>query len=349
MADGLGAYLLGVGVHEAGVDLRLLILERGVAREDEAVRERLLHVRVAPAVVHHQALHQPRLGRVPVLHRHDLHHVQVELLVGLLDTADRVDDDIGDEVGELGVELGAEGGGGDLDQERAVVHRHVLLDRVEELEDARLGRLDPLANEPRVQPVGEVALGLLHEVADDEDVGGGPIARHVVLRRRDPRDQARGRVLDHHLVQQRVAILGQLEIPRAADEHLERALGPKVGLEHVVQPARSVHVHHRRVRMADQVRVRVHHLNGRHAGGALRSEREATASAGAVGTVRGCTRTVVEAAPHRQAQGHQLTDRPVFARTALPPDFYRMRSSLRRVRPGDGEACVRRSDFNHPC
>ena len=57
--------VLGALVEEAGVDLCLLVLQRDVAGEDEAVLEPLGLVGVAAAVVQHQPAHQLRLSLGP--------------------------------------------------------------------------------------------------------------------------------------------------------------------------------------------------------------------------------------------------------------------------------------------
>ena len=72
--------LLGGRVEEARVDLRLLVLERDVEREDEAVLEPLGHVRVPSTVVEHEALDEARVDVGQVLHLHHLDHVQVDRL-----------------------------------------------------------------------------------------------------------------------------------------------------------------------------------------------------------------------------------------------------------------------------
>lgn len=46
--------------------------------------------------------------------------------------------------------------------------------------------------------------------------------RHVVLRRRRARNHDRRRVLDLHLVEEHVAVLGQLDLAGAVNEHLQR-------------------------------------------------------------------------------------------------------------------------------
>ena len=94
--------LLGGLVKECRVDLSLFVFEGHVAGEDVAVVGSLLHVRVAGSVVEDEALDQDRVEVLPVLHRHDLHHVQVNVfLAGLSDAVHRVHADLGQQVGGL--------------------------------------------------------------------------------------------------------------------------------------------------------------------------------------------------------------------------------------------------------
>mmetsp|Transcript_45383 Transcript_45383/g.150482 ORF Transcript_45383/g.150482 Transcript_45383/m.150482 type:complete len:216 (+) Transcript_45383:2210-2857(+) len=215
-------------------------------------------------MVEDEALDEARVGARLVLHVHDLDHVQVERRVRLADRQHRVHADGGKHVRQLAVHLSAERALRNLEEQVAV--GAVLGERgpVDVLEQRRLRQLDPLAQQPRVHPVREVALCLLHHLADDEDGGGGAVAGDVVLRGGDARNHARGRVLDLHLVQQRVPVLGELDVARAADKHLERALGTEVALEHVLQAAGRVDVHQRRLARLEHIGVRVELLGGRH-------------------------------------------------------------------------------------
>mmetsp|Transcript_54093 Transcript_54093/g.161935 ORF Transcript_54093/g.161935 Transcript_54093/m.161935 type:complete len:234 (+) Transcript_54093:1021-1722(+) len=106
--------LLGARVKEPRLHLRLLILERHVARHDMAVHQDLGHVGMSPPMVEHNAVHEPRVSAHLLLHRHDFDHVQVDgegsvlgplLLLGG-DTPDGVDDRLGHALGELVIELG---------------------------------------------------------------------------------------------------------------------------------------------------------------------------------------------------------------------------------------------------
>jgi hypothetical protein len=57
----------------------------------------------------------------------------------------------------------------------------------------------------------------LRSFADHQDRGGRTVAGHVVLRGRSARDQGGGGVLDLHLVEEDVAVLGDFYVARAGD------------------------------------------------------------------------------------------------------------------------------------
>lgn len=47
-----------------------------------------------------------------------------------------------------------------------------------------------------------------------------------------------GGVLDLHLVQEHVSVLGDLDLAGAAHQHLKGTAGPQVGLQHALQTSR---------------------------------------------------------------------------------------------------------------
>lgn len=87
------------------------------------------------------------------------------------------------------------------------------------------------------------------------------------LRRGRPGNHARRGVLDLHLVEEDVAVLGQLDLAGAADEHLEGAAGAEVGLEDVLQAAGGGQVDRPGLVLADDLGVGGELLQaGRHGG-----------------------------------------------------------------------------------
>ena len=66
----------------------LLVLQRNIACENEAILHTFLHIWMASSMVQDQALHQSGVCVELVPHVHDLHHEQVDGLIGLLDAED---------------------------------------------------------------------------------------------------------------------------------------------------------------------------------------------------------------------------------------------------------------------
>eukprot|EP01137_Pigoraptor_chileana_P002771 Opistho-2@42076 len=97
--------LLGALVKEARVHLALLILERHVARENVRILCPLLHVRVACAVIKHEALDELRVEIRLVTHLHNLNHVKVDGLSIAADGEDGVDNTVREHIGQLAVNL----------------------------------------------------------------------------------------------------------------------------------------------------------------------------------------------------------------------------------------------------
>ena len=71
-------------------------------------------------------------------------------------------------------------------------------------------------------------------------------------------------MLDLHLVEQHVAVLGDLDVAGARDEHLHGALRPQVGLEHVLDALGRRDVDGEGLGGARHLRLRVQHGNRRH-------------------------------------------------------------------------------------
>jgi hypothetical protein len=112
--------LLRRTVVKAAVDLALLVLQRHVASENEALLGALFHVGMAGAVVEDETLHAHALHVTFVLHAHDLYHVQIDGLVRNTDGLDGVNNQLGEVVGKLRVHFGAEGSFGELKKQRTL-------------------------------------------------------------------------------------------------------------------------------------------------------------------------------------------------------------------------------------
>lgn len=163
------------------MDARLLVLERDVEGEDEAVLEALGHIRMAGSVVQHQSLDEPRVRVGHVLHLHQLDHVQVDgLELALLarnarrlaDRKDRIDNRLSERLRKRLVHLGRQAGVGDLDEGlvrgsggsgggRGEGH----FERVEERGEGVFGDFEAVGEDAGVDTFGSVSQGLVQELA----------------------------------------------------------------------------------------------------------------------------------------------------------------------------------------
>mmetsp|Transcript_6999 Transcript_6999/g.17932 ORF Transcript_6999/g.17932 Transcript_6999/m.17932 type:complete len:368 (-) Transcript_6999:190-1293(-) len=235
--------LLRVRVVEARGDLGLFVLERDVAREDVAVGEALGHVGVPRRVVEHQASHEPGVGPELVLHGHHLDHVQVDgqtpLVVFVAHRQYGVHDGPGHEVRDLRLELRPERGPRDALEElpRRVLRVHADGARVEDFERLVPREVVALGDDARVHALADVSFRALQKFARQQHHGRRAVARDFVLRGGGARDHGRRRVHDLHLLQEDGAVLRELDLARAAHEHLQRSSRPEVRLEDRREPS----------------------------------------------------------------------------------------------------------------
>jgi hypothetical protein len=83
-ARGKQRLLWGVGGAAAAEVLPLFVLERDVARKDEAVLRVFGHIGVARAVVQHQTVNEFGVHSALMAHVHDFDHMQVQRFVLLV-------------------------------------------------------------------------------------------------------------------------------------------------------------------------------------------------------------------------------------------------------------------------
>ncbi len=88
--------------------------------------------------------------------------------------------------------------------------------------------------------------------------------KETYLRGRSSRDKRSSRVLDLHLVQKHVAVLGDLDVSGAGHEHLHGPLRPEVGLQHVLDALRGRDVDSQGLSGSRQLGLRVQHGDGSH-------------------------------------------------------------------------------------
>lgn len=63
---------------------RLLVFQADIEGQDVRVLDTLRHVRVSAAVVEDKTPHELSLGRRPMLHLHDLNHMEIDRFTELL-------------------------------------------------------------------------------------------------------------------------------------------------------------------------------------------------------------------------------------------------------------------------
>lgn len=80
------------------------------------------------------------------------------------------------------------------------------------LESLNLGNFEAIGNDSGVQSLGDEAVGLLQELAHEEDDRGGAIAADVVLSSRSSGNHDGRRVLYLHLAEKNVSILCKLNL-----------------------------------------------------------------------------------------------------------------------------------------
>lgn len=124
--------LLSRAVEESRVNLRLFVLQRHVEGENKGILDALGHIGVAGSVIHDQTTNQTGVGLAPVLHGHDLDHVQINGLVLAVDGQNGINNSLSQGIGQGAVDLGAEGSTGNRHQQLAI---DLLLhsERVQEL------------------------------------------------------------------------------------------------------------------------------------------------------------------------------------------------------------------------
>merc|ERR1719310_2452869 len=123
-----------------------------------------------------------------------------------------------------------------------------------------------------MKTLGDVEVRLLEELPDEQHSGGGSVPGGVVLSGGGAGDEAGSGVLDLHLVQQHVPVLGDLDVSRATNQHLHRALGAQVGLQHVLDTLSAADVHGQGLRGSRHLSLGIQHRYSGHLCNSCRSE-----------------------------------------------------------------------------
>ena len=126
---------------------------------------------MASPVIQNEPPNQAGVHLAFVLHVHNLNHEEVErhLRLRVLNAQHGVHAHVPDEIGELLVELGPERRPRDAVEQLAVDLTLRGTKRVEELDRGCLCQVEAITQNARVNTLGEIALGLLQQLADKDD------------------------------------------------------------------------------------------------------------------------------------------------------------------------------------
>ena len=152
-----------------------------------------------------------------MLHVHDFDHVKVDALV-TDDRVDGVDDDLSEWIRDRWVDLGVKRGAGNMEEQVTINLLLWHLEGIQELKGLSLGFLQTVNEDARMDSLADIALGLAHKLADEEDISCGAITNDIILSCGCTANHRCRWVLNLHLVQQNATILGKLDLASAANE-----------------------------------------------------------------------------------------------------------------------------------
>mmetsp|Transcript_903 Transcript_903/g.569 ORF Transcript_903/g.569 Transcript_903/m.569 type:complete len:422 (-) Transcript_903:70-1335(-) len=253
--------LVGVAPEETGVDLSLFVFEGNIQAHNVAVLQAGRHVRVATTVIENETSDECRLGAHLVLHVHDFDHMEINWLVLTLDSLDGINDDFGQRIGKVGVDLGVQGGSSNIDEEVTLdITLNGLLEFFKELKSFDLSELKTVNNDSRVNTITEVSFSLTHDLTNEENIGGGTITSNIILSSGSTSDHSSSWVLDLHFVEKNATVLGQFDLSRASNEHLDGSLRTEVSLKNLLKTLSSIDVNSESSSLSDNISLGVDHL-----------------------------------------------------------------------------------------
>merc|ERR1719431_2015031 len=195
-------------------------------------------------MVQDQPINQLSFHLRPVLHLHQLHHVQVNGLVVNLDRLHSVHNKWGELGCELRMDFGAKTGGRDVSQDVFLfITSQVNLHVVQDLQSLFLSLVKPFSDDPWVKTLGDVEVCLLQILPYQEDGGGCSISSDVILGCGSPGNKAGCWMLDLHLMKQHISILGNLDIASSSHQHLHGPLGSQVSLQNILDTLGTTNIH----------------------------------------------------------------------------------------------------------
>ena len=177
---------------------------------------------MATAMIEYQALDELALCGHLVLHVHDFDHVEIDGLAILGDGLHGINNDVGKRVGNARVNLGHQGSAGNVEEELlGDSFGEGDLGGLEVGKSLFLGNFDSVNNDAGMHSLAQIALSLTHELSNEENVGGGTITNDIVLSGGSATDHSSSGVLDLHLVEENVTILGDLNLTGTANEPIQ--------------------------------------------------------------------------------------------------------------------------------
>merc|ERR1719233_1743215 len=184
-----------------------------------------------------------------VLHLHQLNHVQVDGLVIDLDCLHSVHNQWSELGGKLWMNFSAKTGGRDVSQDVFLfITSQLNLHVVQNLQSFFLGLIKPFSDDPGVKTLGDLEVCLLQVLPYQQDSGGCSISSDVILSSGSPGNKTGCWMLDLHLMEQHITILGDLDITSSSNQHLHGSLGSQVGLENILDTLGTTNIHSQSLR-----------------------------------------------------------------------------------------------------
>mmetsp|Transcript_5436 Transcript_5436/g.13686 ORF Transcript_5436/g.13686 Transcript_5436/m.13686 type:complete len:423 (-) Transcript_5436:94-1362(-) len=246
------------------VNFTLLVFQRNIARKNVGILGTLWHTGVTTAVIENKTSNQTSVEIGLVLHEHHLDHEQVDGLVTTTNGQNSINHQLGELLSQIGAQLCEQRGTAYTIQQLLVVCINFLLALLQGSVELWTCDCEAFCNGARVKTLSNPTLCFLEDLSHQNDVAGGTITGDIVLCSGGASDEAGSRVLDLHLVQEYVAVLGQLHISAATHQHLHGSLGAQVGLQHGLQTARGADVHQQGILLPNDRSLRVQLLHCGH-------------------------------------------------------------------------------------
>ena len=118
----------------------------------------------------------------------------------------------------------------------------------------------PFPDDSRMYALGDVAISLLEKFPNKKDNRGGAVANLIILRDRCTRNHSSSGILNLHLGEEDLAVLGHFDLACAIDQHLEGASWALGIIELKLNPE---------IRIATHTKVAFHDIGKAHRAGGV--------------------------------------------------------------------------------